>query len=66
VAELRFDLLPTSYLLEAGHRVRLALAGADADHFRIRDSRPVEWRVQRSARHPSHLELPVVPRGSPN
>lgn len=62
VAELRFDLLPTSYLFERGHRVRLALAGADADHFRIRDPKPAEWRVQRSARFASYLELPVVPR----
>jgi putative CocE/NonD family hydrolase len=60
VAELVFDLLPTSYVFPAGHAVRLALAGADADHFaRIPAEGPVEWRVQRSRLHPSSLELPV-------
>jgi hypothetical protein len=62
VAELCFELLPTSYLFEAGHRVRLALAGADADHFAIRPGPPSEWRVQRGARWPSRLELPAVQR----
>jgi putative CocE/NonD family hydrolase len=61
VAELRFELLPTSYLFEAGHRVRLALAGADADHF-ARSGSASEWRVQRGPRWPSRLELPVVQR----
>jgi len=61
VAELSFDLMPTSYVFPAGHRVRLALAGADADRFaRIPDGGPVRWRVQRSALHPSSLLLPVA------
>jgi hypothetical protein len=61
VSELSFELLPTSYRFEAGHRVRLALAGADADHFALRPGPPPEWRVQRGTRWPSRLELPVVP-----
>lgn len=62
VAELSFAMLPTSTVFAAGHRVRLALAGADADHFaRIPATGPVEWRVQRSAAHPSRLALPVSP-----
>ena len=32
-AELVFDLYPTSYRFEAGHAIRVALAGADKDHF---------------------------------
>ncbi len=32
-AVLTFDLLPTSYLFKRGHSIRLAVAGADADHF---------------------------------
>jgi len=60
VTELRFALLPTSTVFAAGHRVRLALAGADADHFaRIPASGPVEWRVQRGSSHPSRLILPA-------
>lgn len=60
VAELTFDLLPTSYVFPRGHAVRLALAGADADHFaRIPAEGRVSWRVQRSEAHPSSLSLPV-------
>ena len=33
VAELSFDLWATSVLFRAGHRIRVALAGADADTF---------------------------------
>jgi putative CocE/NonD family hydrolase len=62
-AELTFDLLPTSYVFAAGHAIRLALAGADADHFaRIPAAGPVAWRVQRSVAYPSSVLLPV---GSP-
>jgi putative CocE/NonD family hydrolase len=61
VAELTFDLLPTSYVFAAGHAVRLALAGADADHFaRIPASGAAAWRVQRSRAYPSSLLLPVA------
>jgi hypothetical protein len=68
VAELAIELLPASHLVRAGHALRLALAGADADHFaRIpADARPT-WRVQRTRAHPSELVLPVVdarPEGS--
>jgi putative CocE/NonD family hydrolase len=62
VAELAFPLLPTSTVFAAGHRVRLALAGADADHFgRLPASGGVEWRVQRHAAHPSRVALPTRP-----
>jgi len=58
IGEIVFDLLPISWRFERGHRVRLALAGADADHFVA--SRPSTLRVHRSRRHPSYLELPMV------
>ncbi|CCC26927.1 conserved hypothetical protein [Mycobacterium tuberculosis variant africanum GM041182] len=35
IARLTFDLLPTSYLFQPGHRIRIAIAGADASHFAI-------------------------------
>ena len=58
--------MPTSYVFPAGHRVRLALAGADADRFaRIPEEGPVHWRVQRSALHPSSLLLPVANGAQP-
>jgi putative CocE/NonD family hydrolase len=58
IGELVFDLLPISWRFDRGHRVRLALAGGDADHFVA--SRPSTLRVHRSQRYPSSLELPMV------
>lgn len=34
VTELRFDLLPTSYLFRKGHRIRIAISTCDIDNFR--------------------------------
>lgn len=63
VTRLRVALLPVSVLLRAGHRVRLAVAGADADTFRrIPSTGSPVVTVHRSAAHPSHVVLPVVPR----
>jgi putative CocE/NonD family hydrolase len=63
VAELSFDLLPTSYVFAAGHAVRVAIAGGDADHFaRIPAEGSPSWRVQRSRSAPSSIVLPVVAR----
>jgi putative CocE/NonD family hydrolase len=31
--EVKFELMPISFLFKKGHRIRVALAGADADHF---------------------------------
>ena len=55
------DLLPTSYRVRAGHRLRLVLTGADAHHFRaVTESAPtVEWRW--GGQNPPHLQLPVMP-----
>ena len=52
----RFDLLPVSYRFAAGHSLRLAIAGADADHFApiYRGGEILEIR-----RGPSRIELPV-------
>jgi hypothetical protein len=57
---LEFDLMPTSWLFEAGHRIRLSLAGADEGSF---EQAPhidaATWRVQRGP-GASWLELPWV------
>jgi putative CocE/NonD family hydrolase len=58
IAELVFDLLPISYRFAAGHRVRLALAGGDADSFVA--ARPTTLELHRTRARPSRLELPVV------
>lgn len=60
IAELTFDLLPTSYLFQPGHRIRLALAGADASHFAVLPGEPPTVHVYRSRLHASRVDLPVV------
>ena len=62
VAELVFGLQPTSYLFKRGHSIRVALAGADKDHFALLPGPPPTWEIQRNAAHASHIDLPVMPR----
>jgi len=61
-AELVFDLLPISHLFRSGHRIRLSLAGGDRDQFATPADSAPSWQVERSARAPSRIELPVVSR----
>lgn len=59
--ELVFDLLPTAYQFSKGHRIRLALACADADNFDTPLLNPApRLNVLRNAGHPSGLDLPIV------
>jgi predicted acyl esterase len=60
IAELTFDLLPTSYLFQPGHRIRIAIAGADASHFAILPGGPPILCVRRSRLHASRIDLPVI------
>jgi putative CocE/NonD family hydrolase len=66
VTELAFGLEPTSFLFRQGHRIRIAIGGQDASAFRPipADGAPVV-RIQRNETYPSALELPVIPRTSP-
>lgn len=58
--ELRFDLLPISWRFAVGHRIRLALAGADRDHFAQLPETPT-LGIFRGKPHASRIELPVMP-----
>ncbi len=61
---LTFQLIPTSVLFKTGHRIRVAVAGADKDTFqRVPSKGDVKLTVDRSASAGSFIELPVVPRG---
>jgi putative CocE/NonD family hydrolase len=59
VAPVELDLLPISWRFERGHRIRLALAGADKDHFDVMAPRTIE--IHSGPERSSRLELPVVP-----
>jgi len=60
VVPLTVDLLPTSYQFKKGHRIRIALAGADKDHFQNLDGPAPTWEVWHTSNRPSHVELPIV------
>ncbi len=59
-AELTFDLLPISHRFRKGHRIRLALAGADRDQFQAPPGVASRWWVERGGGAGSRLELPVI------
>ncbi len=60
VTPLTLDLLPVSYQFKKGHRIRIALAGADKDHFQLLDGPSPTWQIWHTPDRPSHIELPVV------
>jgi putative CocE/NonD family hydrolase len=60
VAEMQFSMLPISYLFKKGHRVRIAIAGADADQFRNMTNDEPQYTFHRSFKYPSRVELPVM------
>jgi putative CocE/NonD family hydrolase len=61
--ELQIPMWPTSVLLRKDHRIRVALAGADADTFRrYPPGGDVTWTVYRQRTLASFVELPMRPR----
>jgi len=57
--EMRFELLATSYQFKEGHRIRVAIAGADKDHFAFLAGQVPTYRIEHSRSYPSKIELPV-------
>ena len=64
IAEISFDLLPISYLVRRGHSIRIAIAGADKDHFRSVPDKPPTIRLYRDKSHASGITLPVIEPGN--
>jgi putative CocE/NonD family hydrolase len=63
--EVVFALHPTSVLFRAGHRIRIAIGGADAGTFaRVPAVGDPVWTVERGVETPSFVTLPVIPRDS--
>jgi putative CocE/NonD family hydrolase len=61
ITEITFGLHPTSVIIRAGHRIRVAIAGHDAALFaRIPDMGDAVINVERNAIHSSMIELPIV------
>jgi hypothetical protein len=62
-AEITFGFYPTSVLIKKGHRIRVAIAGADKDTFvRLPAEGTPVITVARNKRHASFIDLPVVNR----
>lgn len=61
IDELKFDLWATSVLIKKGHRIRVAIAGADKDSFLRypRDGGVPTITVSRNSDYPSHILLPI-------
>jgi uncharacterized protein len=61
VVDVPFELFATSVRLKAGHRIRLALSGADRPMFAmIPAGATPTWMVQRSATAASFVDLPML------
>ncbi|RWK47253.1 MAG: CocE/NonD family hydrolase [Mesorhizobium sp.] len=59
--ELRIGLLPTSWLLKAGHRIGVAIAGADSRHFsRVPVGETPILTVHSDVDKPSRIILPLI------
>ena len=61
VAELVIDLLPVSHRFLRGHAVRIAIAGADRDHFAPPPEPRAGLRVHSGGAFASRIDLPVQP-----
>jgi len=62
ITQLTFDLFPTSYLFRKGRRVRIAIAGADKDHFDPLAGPPPTVQFYRGGAYCSRIDLPLIPR----
>ena len=63
LADVTFALHPTSVLFRTGHRIRVAIGGADADTFaRVPPEGTPVWTVERGPGVAGHIVLPVIPR----
>ena len=69
--ELTFDLLPSSWLFRKGHKIRIAIAGADYRNFELNPGLcpdgsaescvETTLSIHRSSVAPSRIILPIIP-----
>ncbi|MFX0081812.1 MAG: CocE/NonD family hydrolase [Candidatus Hodarchaeota archaeon] len=61
ITEISFGLLPTSVLIRKGHKIRVAIAGADKDTF---DGYPTEgtptYIIQMNKKYTSFIDMPII------
>ncbi len=69
---MRFDLYPTSWVFQKGHRIRISIAGADYPNFELNpglspggkpeDCPDTRLEIYRTKSFSSLIELPIVPK----
>ena len=60
--ELVLDLIPTSYVFAAGHRIRVTITCADKDTALTPQMNPAPTiHLYRDANHASYIVLPIIP-----
>jgi putative CocE/NonD family hydrolase len=59
---LRFDLLPTSYIFKAGHRIRITVTGTDHRERERTPATPPRISILADAQPRSQVSLPFVTR----
>ena len=59
--EIVIGLQPTSVLIKKGHRIRVAIAGADKDTFaKIPANATPTWTISRDSVRASYISLPII------
>ncbi len=61
ITEIKFGLHATSVLVRKGHKIRIALAGADKDVFMRypAEGKPV-ITIERNNKYPSFIDIPII------
>lgn len=62
ITNVSFEMIPTSVLIKKGHRIRIAIAGADKDNFqRIPSEGNPVITLHHSRTNISFVDLPILP-----
>jgi putative CocE/NonD family hydrolase len=61
-ADIDFDLMPSSYVFQRGHRIQLTVTGSDyRESARDRHSEGMQIKLLFDATHPAYVDLPIIP-----
>lgn len=70
IISMRFDLTPTSWIFQKGHKLRISIAGADFENFefnpalcpngKLENCQPTNLNIHRGESKMSKIELPIL------
>lgn len=64
--QVTIDLYPTSYLVQKGNQLRVAIGGHDAEHFRLMNPSPATWEFLTGGNQACKLYLPIMGKSTGN